>query len=115
MQKNVLAASPDAPLQVYAIWFNMYPGDDHSRWPEGLLTDNRVIQLWDAEQVVGSWYGEHVTRREAGHIEWDAWFLYGKEAIWEDGPEPLEGWGRTIAGTRKELAEKISGLLEDRP
>ena len=111
MQKEILSASTDADLEVYAVWFNMYPGDDHSKWPRGVLTDDRVRQYWDAEQVVGSWYGKHVTEGGDGHIEWDAWFLYDGDAEWTDEPSPMVGWGRTIAGTRKKLLEKITPLL----
>jgi len=99
------------PLVVYAIWFEMVGGDSESKWPSELLTDPRVEHFWDAEKVVGGWYGEHVTAKAAGHVEWDAWFLYGADAAWEAGPAPLIDWGRTIVGTREELRTKTLELL----
>jgi hypothetical protein len=94
------------PLAVYAVWFEMFGSDSESRWPSDLLTDPRVTHFWDAEKVVGTWYGEHVTAKSSGHVEWDAWFLYDAGATWDDGPAPLIDWGRTIVATRDELRRR---------
>ena len=32
MQHQILQKDPTADLKVYAVWFNMYPGDARWRW-----------------------------------------------------------------------------------
>jgi hypothetical protein len=57
------------------------------------------VHFWDAGRVVGRYYDERVTRLgEPGdeRIEWDAYFLYGPDATWEEGPPEQISWGRTI-------------------
>ena len=46
----------DPQLRVYAIWFNMYPGDSRQRWPDTLLTDARVRHYWDEGRGIGQLY-----------------------------------------------------------
>jgi hypothetical protein len=41
----LLSVNPKAPLRVYAVWFNMYPGDARERWRADRLTDPRVAVL----------------------------------------------------------------------
>ena len=65
MQTELLAKYPKADLRVYAIWFNMFPGDARSKWPPSLLTDHRVIHRWDEGKIVGMWYGSHTTEIRA--------------------------------------------------
>lgn len=97
-----------------AVWFSMVPGDERGRWPESLLDDPRVRHYWDEGRLAGRLYGERVTAREPGHVEWDAWFLYGAEAAWGEGPpKPLLDWGRTVVSTREELRVALEGLLEE--
>ena len=65
VQHEVLAKYPTANLRVYAIWFDMFPGDAKSKWPASLLTDPRVTHLWDEGKLVGRWYGERSARRRS--------------------------------------------------
>ena len=106
MQKQILGKHPDADVKVYAIWFNMFPGDERAKWPDDLLTDSRVVNIWDEGKLTGSWYGANVTHKGSEHVEWDAFFLYDAGATWtEKGPTPLLSWGRTIVAAR-EKAER---------
>lgn len=88
----------------------MFFTDSRSAWPSGLLSDPRVHHFWDESKIVGRWYGENVTSKKEGHIEWDAYFLYGSDAIWDDKPEMIS-WGRTIVATREELRENLTSLF----
>ena len=95
-------------IEVYAVWYNMLASDSESRWPEKLLVDPRVTHYWDAKRVVGIWYGENVTAKEPGHVEWDMYFLYPADSMWiEDGPTGLISQGRTIVDTRNQLKEDV--------
>lgn len=113
VQRDLLAKIPDANLRVYAVWFNMYPGDDRSEWPDGLLTDRRVIHFWDEPKRVGRFYLNHFDlegyRAEA---LWDAYLLYAPEASWTHGPSPPISWGYTIVRKRENLERDLTLLLE---
>lgn len=64
---------------------------------------------------MGRWFDEHVTHlgRPGDHrVEWDAYFLYGPEAVWGEEPSALVSWGRTIVDSRDRLREDFSALLE---
>ena len=89
----------------------MFPGDSRSSWVPELLTDSRVEHFWDEPKIVGKWYGEQVTAKSTGHVEWDSWFLYGPGGRWDElSTQPID-WGRTIVGTRMKLKERMSTLL----
>ena len=55
---------------MYAIRFNMYPGDARARWPSTLMTDARVAHYWDENRAAGVAYLSHtpamMNRRAAG-------------------------------------------------
>jgi hypothetical protein len=112
IQEQILARYPDAKLRVYAIWFNMFPGDARSKWRPDLLTDPRVIHRWDEEKVVGRWYGERKSALRPkltaesnwnGDILWDAYVLYSPKAGWDDAPNGVIHLGRTIVAARETL------------
>lgn len=115
VQGRLLEEHPDAALKVYAVWFNMLPADSRERWPDSLLTDPRVTHYWDEGKLAGRFFGEHVTAREPGHVEWDAYLLYGSEAEWKEQPEPQVSWGRTIVQSRERLQADLEPLLEAEP
>jgi hypothetical protein len=112
VQEQIMAQYPDADLRVYAIWFNMFPGDARSRWRPDLLTDPRVIHRWDEGKVVGRWYGERMSALRPkltaesnwnGEILWDAYVLYSPKAGWDDAPNGVIHLGRTIVAARETL------------
>ena len=122
MQNELLAKYPKANLRAYAVWFNMYPGDERSKWPPNLLTDARVIHYWDEPKAVGLWYAPHTasihgelapgSQWRDGAILWDAYLLYGADAEWSDAPTPgLIRWGRTIVAGRDALNNDFARLF----
>jgi hypothetical protein len=112
VHKNVLAANPQAPLRVYAVWFESYEGDERELVDTRLLADPRVTQLWDGQQLAGRWYAHELTRPDDPEwVEWDAFFVYPPGDTWKDaGPRPLR-WGRTILGKSEELREAVGALV----
>jgi len=113
VQDEILDSLPSADLKVYAVWFNMFSTDSRESWPRDLLTDPRALHFWDEGRIVGRWYGGHPdygTFEEDG-VLWDAWLLYGPEALWSDRPSHLVGWGYTIAGKRDELRRSLAPLV----
>jgi hypothetical protein len=92
----------------------MYPGDERSKWPSGLLTDPRVAHFWDEQKIVGTWFGKHpdYSGLSKGQVLWDAFLLYGAESRWDDKPSHLISTGRTIVAKREELRKSLPPLLK---
>jgi hypothetical protein len=111
VQRELLEKNPSAKLRIYAIWFNMFPGDDRSKWPQSLLTDSRVVHFWDEQKVVGAWYGKHPDYLNSDKALWDAFILYGAESRWNDSPSHRLTMGWTIVRKREELRQALLPLL----
>jgi hypothetical protein len=120
VQTQILAKYAKAPLQVYAVWFNMYPGDERAKWPPDLMTDSRVIHRWDEPKTAGTWYGQHAAYMRPqltpestwnGAILWDSYVLYSADARWDDVPSGVIHWGRTIVAGRETLKADIERLF----
>lgn len=117
MQTELLDANPDAELSVYAISFHMLPSDHLAKrlvWPEDLMGDPRVTHFWDDQRLVGRWYEAEVTRLGGDgdpRVEWDAYFLYGPDAVWGEEPPVHVSWGRTIVGSRDELKRQFDDVI----
>jgi hypothetical protein len=120
VQKELLAKYPTADMRVYAVWFNMYPGDARSKWPPSLLTDARVTHRWDERKLAGRWYGERAASMRSqltpeskweGEILWDSYLLYGADAKWDDAPTDLIHWGRSIVAGRETLRQDLDRLF----
>jgi len=109
VQQEILDKNPSPRLRVYAIWFNMLPGDSRTAWDGDGLTDRRVVHLWDEQKLAGGWFAAHVSRSPG--TDWDAYFLYGPQATWDGQPSPLVNWGSTIIGKRSQLEASIAPLL----
>jgi hypothetical protein len=124
VQKDLLAKYPEADVRVYAIWFNMFPGDSKSEWPPELLTDSRVVHRWDEPKAVGTFFGQSRSKMQAqltsdsngtgGDILWDSYLLYGPEARWDSFPTGLTHWGRTIVAARETLRRQFDRLFAAR-
>jgi len=72
----------DTELQVYAVWIDVLFGDDRSAWNPDLLVDPRVIQYWDGDRTLGTWFPRQEEYKPVifGPLAWDIFFLYGPEA-----------------------------------
>ena len=121
VQQELLPAFPNAKLRVYAVWFNMYPGDARSKWPAKVLTDPRVLHFWDEQRVTGTKYMTQLpailARRAPETLQpdadamWDAFFVYPAGDTWQY-PLPLPAsWGYPIMVTRDRLPQQIATLL----
>jgi hypothetical protein len=120
-QQDLLERLPNAPLRVYAVWFNMYPSDTRSKWPAALLTDPRVLHYWDEQRLSGTRYLAHLpamiarrapeTMQPSADAMWDAFFVYAPGNRWQD-PVPVPvSWGYPIMVTRDELLRQVDALL----
>lgn len=113
MRSNILDDKPGAKVAVYAVWMPMLGGEERSDWDGGPLVEKRVRHFWDEEKVLGRWLADHETGdvgREGG-VVWDAYFLFGPDARWDDEAlEPL-GAGATIIGETDALGREAATLL----
>lgn len=109
MQSQVLAQNPSTKLRVYAVWLPMLSSDAREEWNGTTMPDPRVIHFWDGETEIGQWFAEQVEGYRG--ISWDAYYLYGPDAIWEDLPSPLVGSGGTIYAERETLRTQLNALL----
>jgi hypothetical protein len=120
VQSELLSTRPQAALRVYAVWFNMYPGDARTKWSSEFFADPRVTQYWDETRIVGQTYLSHLatildrrapqTMPPVDDALWDVFFVYAPDARWEDGPPPPLTWGYPIMVTRDTLASRIDTL-----
>lgn len=122
VQNDLLAKYPAADVRVYAVWFNMFPGDSREAWPAELLSDSRVAHWWDESRTVGTFFGARKPEMQpkltadsngtGGAVLWDAYLLYDPEAAWEAGrlPTGLMRWGRTIVAARGSLRREFDRL-----
>jgi hypothetical protein len=123
VQHTLLDANASAPVRVYAIWFNMYPGDARDRWLHGLLPDSRVVHFWDETRSIGHLFYRTLPRIAArraplskdieGNVLWDAYLLYGPAARWDadDKPPDVVSWGSTILLTQETFRRDFVAAL----
>jgi hypothetical protein len=118
----LLGPNPEAPVRVYAVWYNMFPGDSRQRWRPDLLSDSRVTHYWDEPRAIGRAYFQDLTRMWEKRapdtvppldlILWDAYLLYGAEARWNEEPPDVVSWGSTILMVRDRLKEDLTATLK---
>ena len=112
VQERLLDRYDDPSLKVYAVWFSMVRGDKRSAFNPRLLTDPRVTHLWDEEKIVGRWFGENFELEGCDNeVLWDAFFVFGPDAVWMNKPGPLENCGFPIFKERRTLHDCVKGLL----
>jgi hypothetical protein len=125
VQTQLLDKYRKANLKVYAVWFNMMPADTRAKWPSTLLTDPRVVHLWDEPKTMGRWFAPLTPalrpRRSDGSawsdgdILWDAYLLYGADAKWNETLTGPIHWGRTIVAGRETLQQDFGRLFGAKP
>ena len=97
-------------MQVIAVWMPLVSGDARAKWDPDLLADARVSYFWDEERVTGRWFSEYISGQKP--LAWDAYFLYGPDATWDDIPGPLVSTGYTIMDAVGQLGADMAMLLE---
>ncbi len=96
------------PLKVYVVWFNMLPSDDRRFLDTGVLADPRVSNYWDERKLFGTWVSQQMTHSRG--ITWDAFFLFGPQARWDDVPQPVISEGGPVIGSTDELTAGLQQL-----
>jgi hypothetical protein len=114
IQEYVMKRNPKLNLRVYAVWYEMYPGDSPKAFPKArtFLPDRRVMHYWDQRKDVGRWFVKALPSDYKGEIQWDAYYLYNTDSVWEDQPSSLLVWGRTILESRQRLRDEVTRLAQ---
>ena len=112
MRENVLDAETSPDLRVYAVWLNQRVTDEGGAIDESILDDPRVTQYWDPEGITGT----HFADADLGGLGYsgfvyDVYYVFGPEAIWADGPEPLVGARAPVVSYADELLADIRSQL----
>ena len=78
----------------------------------GVIDDPRATHFWDADRVVGRWFADTgVGGPAASSIVWDAYYVFGPDASWNQRPAPVAGTGSPVISTTGSLERELSGLL----
>jgi len=122
VQQTLVDRPWDTQLPVYAVWFNMYPGDARQRWRDTFLPDARVVHYWDGQRAVGRLYLQTLpmmwpkrspeTVLPDADALWDAYLLYGREAQWSDQPPNVVSWGSPILRTNETLTDDLERMVK---
>jgi hypothetical protein len=92
-------------VRIYAVWINMRPTDERSAIDVGAVPGGQ--HFWDPEREVGLWLGDNdVGGLGYAGIVWDAFFLYGKDATWDDVAKPVAS-GAPVVSYEDELAAAL--------
>jgi len=86
--------------------------DARSAVDPGLLGDRRVRHFWDGERTVGRWLAEAGVGDPGFGIVWDAYYVFGPDAVWNDTPAPLLGFGSPVISNTSALERELGPLLE---
>ena len=80
-------------------------GDSRAAWDREVLDDPRVTQLWDPQQLLGTWLQAH------GGAFWDTFLAYGPDARWDSEPGDALASGSPIIGATDELQRGLLPLI----
>jgi hypothetical protein len=90
----------------------MLATDARSEVDTGFIGDPRVAQFWDEERVLGRWLAETgVGGAASSSIVWDAYFLFGPNAEWNERPAPLVGVGEPVISNTGSLERQLAPFL----
>lgn len=114
VQKEILKTNQSPNLRVYAVWFSMVPTDSRSRWSwtGGVLDDSRVTHYWDEKKKVGRFFADKDPESDDPDVVWDAFYLYGTDALWLTKPEGLVATGATVRGEFNTLTNSLAPILK---
>jgi hypothetical protein len=78
IEDQILKQYPKLDIHVYAIWYEMYPGDSPKAFPSArkMMPNPRVEHYWDKKKAAGRWFRENVPSKYKKPIMWDAYYLY---------------------------------------
>lgn len=121
MRKEILDRNPGLDIAVTSVWLPVLKTDDKVGADENvsILAESRVRQYYDPDGRTGRWFHQHVVVPDARiatkplfchGIAWDAFFLYGPQAKWDDAPETALAAGGPIVKESTILRDAVEHL-----
>jgi hypothetical protein len=78
----------------------------------GLARDPRVTHFWDEKRVAGRWLADAAVGGESyGGVVWDAFYVFGPKATWNERPTPVAGFGAPVIAETSTLKHTLARLL----
>jgi hypothetical protein len=95
-------------VKIYSVWVNQRVTDERDQIDVGSIPSAR--HYWDDDWATGRWVAEH----DLGGLGYqgavyDAYFLFGPNATWDDVPQPLVASGQPVVGA-SELEDAVAKL-----
>jgi hypothetical protein len=110
--EHILKKYPENDIEVYAIWFNMIPGDRKDKWNPKALDDKRVRHYWDEKRVLGKWISKNVDACDhLGPIDWDSYYLFDEDGTWDETFEDIKACGTPILKATEPLTSAAATLF----
>ena len=110
--QKYLAAHPEAPLDVYAVWLPAWSEPDTEAAAESSshrLTDPRIRQYWDGDKSLAMAIKAQLAW-DNSPFAWDIYLLYGPEAVWGGTPpEPFDWVHQTYEERSGPHAQRFRG------
>jgi hypothetical protein len=108
----VLERYPGRDLHVTVVWLPMLVTDERSEWSPQVLPDRRVSEFWDEDRIAGTWLAnENLGGLGYAGVVWDAYFLFGPDAVWSGRPSPLLASGSPVVQETGRLETRLRGLV----
>jgi hypothetical protein len=94
------------------VWLPILATDSRSEVETTLVDDRRVRHFWDGDRVVGRWLADAgVGEPPSSRVVWDAYYLFGPDAAWNERPAPLAGFGAPVISATGSLETELRELL----
>ena len=77
----------------------------------GVIDDPRVRHFWDESRVVGLWLAETGVGSSGSSIVWDAYYVFGPKASWNERPAPITAFGTPVISNTAALGDALMPLL----
>ena len=99
-------------LKAYVVWLPMVASDERDKWKASLLDDPRMTHYWNEDQSVGRWFTENLKSCDSlGPVAWDVYYLFDKEATWDDAPDPVVTCGTPVFRATKTLSKALEEMF----
>jgi hypothetical protein len=111
VRENVLDRDPDPTLRLFVVWMPMLPTDARDEIDAERLSGPRIRQFWDGERILGT----HLAELDIGGlgysgIVWDAFFVFGSDARWDERPSALVASGAPVIAETEKLESALAAL-----
>lgn len=102
----------DEDLKTYVVWMPMLATDERDKWKSSLLDDSQLTHYWNGSRTVGKWFTENMKScKSLGPVAWDAYYLFDKDATWDEAPAPVVACGTPVFRATEPLAEALEKLF----